>query len=407
MAMDGCEVNTRTDANNCGACGTVCAAGAGCVAGVCQFGRGGADLTLDDRLVINGTRASASVAAGAARVAISNQDGSDPFRVGQAVLLHQTQGASGPVGHYEYGRIREVAEGALTLEAPVANAYVTDATHRAQVVVVVERGSVTINPRAILTAPVWDGNTGGILALDAAGTVTVAGQIVTDGCGFRGRNHASPYNCGRGFQGEGHLRLGSADIAANGSGGGGGGAGQDDGTGGGGGHGTAGVSGPPRSPAGACAEASPIPGGAGGSAVGTADLSRVLFFGGAGGEGGADEDGCHPGRGGNGGGIIIVRARAITVAAMGEVLSSGDEGQGGNSTCGGCGMGGGGGGAGGAIRLVALTTVALGSGQVRVIGRDGALGSCGSARGGTGAPGRIGVRATTITGETTPVFDRN
>ncbi|MBI5514993.1 MAG: hypothetical protein HY909_14550 [Deltaproteobacteria bacterium] len=405
MAMNGCEVNTRTDARNCGVCGTVCAAGASCVAGVCQFGRGGADLTLTDRLVINSVRASASVAAGTARVTITNVMGT--FLAGQSVLLHQTQAATGPVGHYEYGRIREVSEGAITLEGPATGAYVTDGTHRAQVVVVEERGNVTVPNDRVLTAPAWDGNNGGILVLDVAGALTVAGHIDMDGQGFRGRSHPGTYRCMRGFQGEGQLGVGSADIASNGSGGGGGGAGQDDGAGGGGGHGAMGAGGPPRDPGGSCAERSPIPGGAGGVEVGAADLSRGLFMGGAGGEGGADEDGCHPGRGGLGGGIILVRARSITVAATGLFVSSGDVGVRGDSSCGGCGMGGGGGGAGGSVRLVALTTATFGTGRLRVEGAEGALGTCGSNRGGSGARGRIGVRATSITGETTPAFDRN
>ena len=55
------------------------------------------------------------------------------------------------------------------------------------------------------------------------------------------------------------------------------------------------------------------------------NLRSTIFFGGSGGEGGADEDGCHPGRGGNGGGIIIVdavRADRGTVAPTVRVAAA-------------------------------------------------------------------------------------
>ena len=70
-------------------------------------------------------------------------------------------------------------------------------------------------------------------------------------------------------------------------------------------------------------------------------------------------------------------------------------------------MGGGGGGAGGAVRIVALGTVSLGSSLVQVNGAGGGASSCGSANGGAGALGRIGIAAATITGTTSPAFDRN
>ncbi len=66
-AADGCEVNTRTAANNCGGCGTVCPsrpnAGPACVAGACSVtcnaGFGNCNLRPDDGCEID-TRASNS-----------------------------------------------------------------------------------------------------------------------------------------------------------------------------------------------------------------------------------------------------------------------------------------------------------------------------------------------------------
>ncbi len=40
VAANGCEVNTQTDANNCGSCGTICTGGRTCSSGVCSCASG-------------------------------------------------------------------------------------------------------------------------------------------------------------------------------------------------------------------------------------------------------------------------------------------------------------------------------------------------------------------------------
>ncbi|MFO0601652.1 MAG: hypothetical protein U0324_00690 [Polyangiales bacterium] len=345
-------------------------------------------------------RAAASGSAGSTTLSISSVTGT--FLAGRQVLVHQTLGSG--AGNYERATIASVAGGALTLTAGLSRAYGAGA----QVVQVQEYVNLTVNAGALLTAPAWDGTTGGILALDAA-DVSVNGIINMVGLGYRGRNHGCRYLCARGFQGESSLGLGGVTISANGAGGGGGGAGQDGAAGGGGGHGVAGAGGGSGG-CGACAEACPIPGGAGGGAVGTANLTASIFFGGAGGEGGADEDGGNPGRGGHGGGIIFIRANTVSVSATGFITADGGGGAGGDQgACGGggCGMGGGGGGAGGAIRIVALTTVAVGTNHVLAQGGGGGGSTCGGGPGGTGSVGRIGINAPSFSGTTVPARDTN
>jgi hypothetical protein len=404
-------VTTATDSTNCGMCGRVCPSGSSCSAGTCAFTTSTRDVTVTGTQTINTFAASANITTGTNRVALTNVTGTFPA-VGDLVLLHQTQRASGAIGYYEYRRVASVVmttPAALVLDSNVGNTYVTSEAPfaRAQIVRVEEVRNLSVPAGATLTAPAWNGNTGGILALNAAAAVTVAGTISMDGRGFRGRSHACVYRCSRGFQGEGITGIGGANIVANGNGGGGGGAGQDDASGGGGGYGAAGAPGG-NGTCGLCREACPIPGGSGGTLVGSADLAAAVFLGGAGGEGGADEDGGNPGAGGNGGGIVIIRAN--TINNTGTIASRGNPGARGNSSaCGGvgCGMGGGGAGAGGAVRLQAIASVAVGTNLVQVGSNMGGLATCGTTRGGVGSVGRIGVNAPSIVGTTTPSFDRN
>jgi hypothetical protein len=402
-------VDLQANNANCGACGRACPGGATCAAGACVFTTVTRDVTVTGTQTINAVSASVSGAAGATSASITNAVGA--FVAGDLVMFHQTQRATGALGYSEIRRVTAVVAGtpvSLTLDAALTNTYVTsDAPFaRAQVVRVEEVRNLTVPTGTTLNAPAWNGNSGGILSVVAGGAVTVAGAVNMDGRGFRGRGHACTYRCARGFQGEGAVGLGGANIVANGNGGGGGGAGQDDASGAGGGYAAAGGAGG-NGTCGACSEACPIPGGAAGATIGSADLSAAVYFGGAGGEGGADEDGSNPGPGGSGGGVVFIRASTFNVTGL--IASRGLVGAGGSNACGGvgCGMGGGGGGAGGAIRLQSTGTAVIGTNLLNVSGGGGGGATCGSAAGGAGSVGRIGVNAPTVTGASTPAFDRN
>jgi hypothetical protein len=400
----------QTSSAHCGVCGNACLNGSSCFSGSCRYTNSMRDVTVSGTQTINTVSASVNGTAGSSRVTVTNVVGG-AFVVGDLLLLHQTQHASGAAGFSEIQRVASVMAGSptvLTLEGTLNNTYVTsDAPFaRAQTVRVEELRNLTVPAGTTLTAPAWNGNSGGILAVVAGGTVTVAGTITMDGRGFRGRGHPCTYRCGRGFQGEGIRGIGGADIAANGNGGGGGGAGQDDGSGGGGGHAAAGGNGG-NGTCGVCREACPVPGGAGGTSVGTSNLATAFFLGGAGGEGGADEDGSNPGVGGNGGGVVFLRASSFNVTGL--IAARGVVGGNGSNACGGvgCGMGGGGGGAGGAIRLQASGSAVVGTNLLQVNGAAGGNATCGTAVGGAGSVGRIGINAVSVTGTTTPAFDRN
>jgi len=328
---------------------------------------------------------------------------------GQLVMLHQTQGTN--AGVYELATISTVSGSAVTLSAPLARTYSSSGIDHAQLVVVPQYTTVTLETASVLNTRAWDGETGGILAFEANGIVSINGVADASGLGFRGYSHASsctsnaPYRCANGYAGESANGVARPQSAANGSGGGGGTQGQDCAGGGGGAYGSSGVKGSDGSALGNCILNGANPGGAAGSASGNANLAVNLLFGAAGGEGGADEDGAYPGRGGNGGGVVWMAAPIVNVVSGGVRANGASGGAGANGLpCqgGGYGMGGGGGGAGGASRILA-TSASLGA-PVTATGGQGGVCSDQRTFGGAGGAGRIAIGAIQVTGSTTPLY---
>jgi len=337
--------------------------------------------------------------------------GTDGFRPSQYVLLHQTRGDG--AGRYEFAIIASVDMGKnkVVLAQDLVNPFTSAGDNRAQMIVVPRFTDVTIPSGVTVTAPAWDGARGGILVFKASGTISVSGTIDMSGRGFRGVSHAStcPYQCGGAARAasasSGESASGPAleSSTRNGSGGGGGQHGGDCSFGGGGGHATEGETGTDGE---SRCTATPPRGGVGGGGVGAPDLSKAVFFGGAGGEAGADEDGAYPGAGGNGGGIVWIDAADLRV--IGAIRADGGKGGDGQNLAacggGGSGMGGGGGGAGGAIRIRVTTSATIGANAVTASGGD--PGKCAgkSGRGGRSGAGRIGI-AGAFTGSSSPNAD--
>ncbi len=395
---NGCEVTLATSNAHCGVCGRACLAGAPCTAGVCvlgPYGSGtdGAFTPPTGTVTINTVRSPATGVTGTTAVDLSNPTG---FAAGQMVFLHQTQGVG--AGTWEIRQITLMTGARATVEAPLVGAYNSAGTNRAQAVVIPQYTTVSLTG-ATVTAPAWDGNTGGILALVARDSVRIqSGGLVMSERGFRGHPRVnSHYRPGE--QGEGTLGYGVQSLTPNGNGGGGGGRLDCEccwaGAGGGGGHATGGANG---SVGGAVCQ----PGGNAGLAVGSG-AQTAMFFGGAGANGGAEEDG-YGSPGAHGGGIVYVASAAISVETPGFIRNNGQVGQN-EFNVSGCGSGGGGGGAGGAVYLRA-NAAALGAGLITVSGGAGGddPSNCGTP-GGVGSVGRITLRgSTTTTGTTAPTF---
>lgn len=278
-----------------------------------------------------------------ATISVGNAKG---FSVGDKVLIMQMQGAEiasnnlssygevlhyGFTGNHEFGRIADIQADSILLEHGLLYSY--DLSKKVQLIRVPEFTSVYVN--APLTSKAWDGETGGVLALDVKDTLTVNAQLNVTGKGFRGGQaistklfptyYVTEYIINAkeaGYaaaKGEGIAEYGIAPMtrgkgsAANGGGGGGnhnagGGGGANYGSGGNGGYGW-------YSPdyTGDNMEAQ----GLGGKPIDYANFLRPhtpLMMGGGGGAGHTNQSSL--GHGGAGGGIMIVKAGHIVPNAQ-------------------------------------------------------------------------------------------
>ena len=293
------------------------------------------------------------------------------FAAGQIILIHQSRGTG--VGQWEINQIASYVAGTITTVLPLTYTYTDSGASQAQVLVLKQYSSVTVS--GTFTAKAWDGNVGGILAFLCNGEVTVTGTISANEKGYRGGIAVSGADQ-NGYQGEGSAGAGSQDVhTRNGSGGGAGGMGSP---GAGGAH-----------SADVVTNANGVEGG---NAVGTADLTTMLF-GGAGGSGGTGSGGGTSGVGGSSGGIIFIISKRIIVTGL--TISNG--GIGADATN--AGAGGGGGSSGGAIFL---------KGQTIEFGTNLITATAGAGSGWQGKPksdgsdGRIRVETCSLVGTSNP-----
>ncbi|MFY0563462.1 adventurous gliding motility protein AgmC [Archangium lansingense] len=351
-----------------------------------------------------------SLAAGSTSIPIGTCTGDlTCFTAGDLVMVFQMTGLPAPasgaqapidlgsstVGRWELARVATVTASTLELTAPLAGAYAANVT---QVIRVPEYINVTIAAGRSISAPAWDGSTGGIVAFLATGLVTNNGQINANALGFRGGQYvndlaalpgcleldeAAPKGAQKG-EGVANSRYGTTYTGrgnvANGAGGGvcfksGGGGG---GHGGGGGQG------------GRAAEATTRDvGGLGGAALTYPQLTQLTFGGGGGAGHGSDATGTP---GGRGGGAIFIRASQLT--GTGGITASGGQGGGAASD------GASGGGAGGAIYLRFARTADCTS-IAATGGLGGAVNAIRVGPGGGGGGGQVLLQSA---GGTCPIF---
>lgn len=88
-------------------------------------------------------------------------------------------------GNFEFAEVASIASGSkINLAKPLAKSY--SVAGKVQVVRVPRYTTLTITSGGSVTAPAWDGSTGGIVAMEASLTTLVNGSINVTGKGFRG-----------------------------------------------------------------------------------------------------------------------------------------------------------------------------------------------------------------------------
>ncbi|MDO6434730.1 T9SS type A sorting domain-containing protein [Flavitalea sp. BT771] len=306
--------------------------------------------------IVNSYYQVTAVNSGANTVTVDNAAG---LTVGQRVLIHQAKGAAitatntstfgditalNNAGGYEFNTICTISGNDVRLRDQFVNAY--SVAGQVQLVSIPSYSDVVI--AGAVTASPWDPATGkgGIVVLEASGTITLNADIDVSGLGFQGGalvNYPTPtYDCSPldnvtnfflpmpasgnitgGRKGEGitgyilNAEYGRGKLAN----GGGGGNNANTGGGGGGNYGAGGIGGKRAGESiTSCHGPYPGVGGCSLSSYGYTTGANRIFFGGGGGSGHENNGVGTPG--GNGGGIIILSAATIA-GGGGRLLASG------------------------------------------------------------------------------------
>lgn len=180
---------------------------------------GSGTITASGTIINSYFAGTASVSAGATRISVGNQrsgGASTKISPGDLLLVIQMQGAainstntsaygagttsysgytSTVAGTYEYVYAASgVTSNTIYLANPLRNSYTAAAAtgsagqYTFQVVRVPQYASLNINTGASITVAEWDGSTGGIIAANVSGTMTLNGgvAITASNLGFRG-----------------------------------------------------------------------------------------------------------------------------------------------------------------------------------------------------------------------------
>jgi len=276
-------------------------------------------------------------------------DDASNFNVGQEILIYQVQNYSdSSPGIFEFNYINNIVGNILVLNFEISREFksgIFDSLQAeiTQIVSVPNYKDLHIISGGSITAKNWDGYSGGLVVYRASGKTYFEEYnlgIDVSGKGFRGGGDNGGGDGAPGDPGEGYKGLGWVNNStisnclpnANGGGGGYGPSGYGGTSGGGGGSRFSGENATDSYEPPALAE--------GGNSVG--DLKPNTLFLGGGGGGGGDDDNQTPGvcKGGDGGGIVIIKSKYIYDL---NIKAFGENGTNSGGSAGGAGGGGGGG----------------------------------------------------------------
>jgi hypothetical protein len=305
-------------------------------------------------------------------------------------------------GVYEIGVIssRSPAAGTpttITLASPLAATFNTGANSSFQIISFRDLGS-SYTTTANITGLAWDGDVGGVIAIEVTNTLTLNHSVNADAIGFRGGAVSTNFYDGttvctagpftsslstsNAFKGEGIYKATNNDfkIARGKLINGGGGGGMINAGGGGGGNYTSGGDGG----LGWSCNATTTSKGLGGISLSAYINGGRIFMGGGG--GGGQQNNSAASAGGNGGGIILIKAKNIaTSGTCGTPVKITANGQSANNSGN---DGAGGGGAGGCILLQVTSFSATATCTLGINANGGNGGNCndgGQHAGGAGA----------------------
>lgn len=293
-------------------------------------------------------------------------------------------------GRFEVARISAINSSAgtptsIALTTALANTYNTGTNSSVQVITFRRLSATAFTSTANITGLAWNGNIGGVIAIEVGTTFTLLHAISANGIGFAGGQKNNPNyastSCDATFvtsignkwagKGEGiYKNTNTALAAARGKMINGGGGGTDENSGGGGGanYSAGGTGGPGYT--GSSGGCNPGVGGQGGVALSTYINSSRVFMGGGGGAG--HENNGLGSVGGNGGGIILLKAATLrtTGSCSGAAITAN-----GTTAADSGNDGSGGGGAGGSIILQVNTFTVVSTCSVAIAADGGDGGS--------------------------------
>ncbi len=172
-----------------------------------QLGKDGTTIISSNTIINEYTHLTSDVSSGSSSLTVNSSSLNDNGRFtgnlqgGDLVFIYQVQGASIDVstfgygwgnvtssnncGNYEFAEVAAVPNSTtINLRCGLKNSYT--ASGNVQVIRVPRHDELTIN--AEITAPAWDGTTGGIVVIETENNVTLSGSgsIEVSGLGFRG-----------------------------------------------------------------------------------------------------------------------------------------------------------------------------------------------------------------------------